>query len=114
MGTDQANAELEYLRNNLNQAVQTQNEMNAAIQNMDITTANDAYIRLSNTISGTERYIRDNVDEQGRFNREIEEGTNEANSLMKTIKGAVAAYATIQTLSTALNYPISLLLQPPA
>lgn len=103
LGTDQANAELEYLRNNLNQAVQTQNEMNAAIQNMDITTANDAYIRLSNTISGTERYIRDNVDEQGRFNREIEEGTNEANSLMQTIKGAVAAYATIQTLSTALN-----------
>ena len=39
LGTDQANAELEYLRNNLNQAVQTQNEMNAAIQNMDITTA---------------------------------------------------------------------------
>ena len=103
LGTDQANAELEYLRNNLNQAVQTQNEMNAAIQNMDITTANDAYIRLSNTISGTERYIRDNVDEQGRFNREIEEGTNEANELMQTIKGAVAAYATIQTLSAALN-----------
>lgn len=103
LGTDQANAELEYLRNNLNQAVQTQNEMNAAIQNMDITTANDAYIRLSNTISGTERYIRDNVDEQGRFNREIEEGTNEANELMQTIKGAVTAYATIQTLSAALN-----------
>ncbi len=103
LGTDQANAELEYLRNNLNQAVQTQNEMNAAIQNMDITTANDAYIRLSNTISGTERYIRDNVDEQGRFNREIEEGTNETNELMQTIKGAVAAYATIQTLSAALN-----------
>ena len=103
LGTDQANAELEYLRNNLNQAVQTQNEMNAAIQNMDITTANDAYIRLSNTISGTERYIRDNVDEQGRFNREIQEGTNEANELMQTIKGAVAAYATIQTLSAALN-----------
>lgn len=103
LGTDQANAELEYLRNNLNQAVQTQNEMNAAIQNMDITTANDAYIRLSNTISGTERYIRDNVDEQGRFNREIEEGMNEANELMQTIKGAVAAYATIQTLSAALN-----------
>lgn len=103
LGTDQANAELEYLRNNLNQAVQTQNEMNAAIQNMDITTANDAYIRLSNTISGTERYIRDNVDEQGRFNREIEEGMNEANELMQTIKGAVTAYATIQTLSAALN-----------
>lgn len=103
LGTDQANAELEYLRNNLNQAVQTQNEMNAAIQNMDITTANDAYIRLSNTISGTERYIRDNVDEQGRFNREIEEGVAQADNLMDSIKGLVAAYATIQTVGNIIE-----------
>ena len=103
LGTDQANAELEYLRNNLNQAVQTQNEMNAAIQNMDITTANDAYIRLSNTISGTERYIRDNVDEQGRFNREIEEGVAQADNLMDSIKGLVAAYATVQTMGSIIE-----------
>ena len=103
LGTDQANAELEYLRNNLNQAVQTQNEMNAAIQNMDITTANDAYIRLSNTISGTERYIRDNVDEQGRFNREIQEGVAQADNLMDSIKGLVAAYATVQTMGSIIE-----------
>lgn len=103
LGTDQANAELEFLRNNLNQAVQTQNEMNIAIQNMDITTANDAYIRLSNTISGTERYIRDNVDEQGRFNREIEEGVAQADNLMDSIKGLVAAYATIQTVGNIIE-----------
>ncbi len=103
LGTDQANAELEYLRNNLNQAVQTQNEMNAAIQNMDITTANDAYIRLSNTIAGTERYIRDNVDEQGRFNREIEEGVAQADNLMDSIRGLVAAYATIQTVGNIIE-----------
>lgn len=103
LGTDQANAELEYLRNNLNQAVQTQNEMNAAIQNMDITTANDAYIRLSNTISGIERYIRDNVDEQGRFNREIQEGVAQADNLMDSIKGLVAAYATVQTMGSIIE-----------
>ncbi len=103
LGTDQANAELEYLRSNLNQAVQTQNEMNAAIQNMDITTANDAYIRLSNTISGTERYIRDNVDEQGRFNREIQEGVAQADNLMDSIKGLVAAYATVQTMGSIIE-----------
>lgn len=103
MGTDTANAELEQLREQLDQAVQEQQNLNRAVDNMDVEAANQAYLRLSQTVGNTERYIRDNVDEQGRFNREIEEGTNEANSLMQTIKGAAAAYATIQTLSAALN-----------
>lgn len=103
MGSDTANAELEQLRGQLDQAVQEQEALNRAVENMDVEAANQAYLRLSQTVGNTERYIRYNVDEQGQFNREIEEGTNEANSLMQTIKGAVAAYATIQTLSTALN-----------
>lgn len=103
MGSDTANAELEQLRGQLNQAIQEQQNLNCAVDNMDVQSANEAYLRLSQTIGNTERYIRDNVDEQGRFNREIEEGTNEANELIQTIKGAVAAYATIQTLSAALN-----------
>ena len=103
LGTDQANAELEGLRSQLNQAVQTQEEMNRAIQQMDIETANDAYIRLSNTVSNTERYIRDNVDEQGRFNQEINEGVANADNLMNAVKGAVAAYATVQTVGKALD-----------
>ena len=103
MGSDTANAELEQLRGQLDQAVQEQEALNRAVENMDVEAANQSYLRLSQTVGNTERYIRDNVDEQGRFNREIEEGTNEANSLMQTIKGAVAAYATIQTLSAALN-----------
>lgn len=103
LGTDQANAELEGLRSQLNQAVQTQEEMNRAIQQMDIETANDAYIRLSNTVSNTERYIRDNVDEQGRFNQEINEGAANADNLMNAIKGAVAAYATVQTVGKVLD-----------
>ena len=103
MGTNTANAKLEQLRGQLNQAVQEQQNLNRAVDNMDVQAANEAYLRLSQTIGNTERYIRDNVDEQGRFNREIEEGTNEANELMQRIKGAVATYATIQTLSAALN-----------
>ena len=103
LGTDQANAELEGLRSQLNQAVQAQEEMNRAIQQMDIETANDAYIRLSNTVSNTERYIRDNVDEQGRFNQEINEGAANADNLMNAIKGAVAAYATVQTVGKVLD-----------
>lgn len=103
IGTDVANAELEQLRGQLDQAVQQQRALNRAVENMDVSAANEAYVRLSQTVSNTERYIRDNVDEQGRFNREIEEGANDANQLMQTIKGAVAAYATIQSVSMVLN-----------
>lgn len=102
-GTDRANAELEGLRSQLDQAVHEQTRLNAALEQMDVSAANEAYIRLSHTVSNTERYIRDNVDEQGRFNQEINEGVSNANNLMDTIKGAVAAYVTIQSVTSALN-----------
>ena len=103
MGTDQANAELEQLRGQLNNAIQAQNELNDAMQNMDVSAANDAYLRLSQTVGNTERYIRDNVDEQGRFNQEIASGTQQANELTNTIKRAVAAYVSIQSVGKALD-----------
>lgn len=103
VGADNANAELEQLRMQLNQAIQEQNSLNQAMQNMDVSTANDAYLRLSQTVGNTERYIRDNVDEQGRFNQEISAGTQQANELTNTIKRAVAAYVSIQTVGKALN-----------
>lgn len=103
VGADNANAELEQLRMQLNQAIQEQNSLNQAIQNMDVSAANDAYLRLSQTVGNTERYIRDNVDEQGRFNQEISAGTQQANELTNTIKRAVAAYISIQSVGKALN-----------
>lgn len=103
VGADSANAELEQLRMQLNQAIQEQNSLNQAMQNMDVSAANDAYLRLSQTVGNTERYIRDNVDEQGRFNQEISAGTQQANELTNTIKRAVAAYVSIQSVGKALN-----------
>lgn len=103
VGADNANAELEQLRMQLNQAIQEQNSLNQAIQNMDVSAANDAYLRLSQTVGNTERYIRDNVDEQGRFNQEVSAGTQQANELTNTIKRAVAAYISIQSVGKALN-----------
>lgn len=103
VGADNANAELEQLRMQLNQAIQEQNSLNQAMQNMDVSAANDAYLRLSQTVGNTERYIRDNVDEQGHFNQEISAGTQQANELTNTIKRAVAAYVSIQSVGKALN-----------
>lgn len=103
MGTDQANAQLEQLRGQLNNAIQAQNELNDAMQNMDVSAANTAYLQLSQTVGNTERYIRDNVDEQGRFNQEIASGTQQTNELTNTIKRAVAAYVSIQSVGKALD-----------
>lgn len=92
LGMDEVNGELARLRNQLNQAVQAQNDLNGAVQDMDVGAANDAHIRLSQTISSTERYIRDNINEQGRFNREIQNGVEYAGSLEGKISGAVGAF----------------------
>lgn len=103
IGSETVNNELERMRGQLDQAVHEQSELNRAVSNMDVWTANNAYQRLSETVENTERYIRDNVDEQGRFNQAISEGASNANNLTNTIKGAVAAYATVQTVGKALD-----------
>lgn len=103
VGADNANTELERLRMQLNQAIQEQDSLNQAMKNMDVSAANDAYLRLSQTVSSTERYIRDNVDEQGQFNQEISAGTQQANELTNTIKRAVAAYISIQSVGKVLS-----------
>jgi len=101
--TDEVNNELEQLRSQLAQAVDAQNELNSALDNMDAERANAAYLQLSRTVGNTERYIRDNTNEQGRFNQAIQQGVNQSNDLMNTIKGVITAYVSIQTVKKALD-----------
>lgn len=103
IGTDTANAELERLRGSLGQMVQEQAELNSAMQNKDVSAANDAYLRLSQTVGGTERYIRDNVDEQGRFNQEIQAGAQQTNELTNMIKKVAGAYINVQNAGKVLD-----------
>ena len=103
VGSEAANAGLENLRRQLAQAQQAQSQLNIAVANMDVGAANTAYARLSSTIGNTERYIRDNVTEQGNFNNKIAEGSNKANSLMSKIKGAAAAYISLRGIGSAIN-----------
>lgn len=103
MGTETANSQLEQLRSQLNRAIQEQNNLNSAMQNMDVSGANAAYLQLSQTVGNTERYIRDNTDEQGRFNQEIQEGASGSNELVNMIKRAAGAYISIQGVGKILN-----------
>lgn len=84
LGGNEIEMQLSAIERSLNQAVTQQNMLNNAVGN-------------------TERYIRDNVDEQGRFNQEIQEGTQQANELTNTIKNAVLAFVSIQSVGKALN-----------
>ena len=103
LGAATANAELEQLRGQMHQAVLIQENLNRAVSDMDAQAANAAYLRLSQTIGQTERYIRDNVDAQGRFNREIDAGVVSSGNLLHSIQGMVAAYATVQTAARVLD-----------
>lgn len=73
MNTDAANADLERLRGMMGHALAAQEALSQAMRRMDVGDINESYLRLSQTVNGTERYIRDNVDEQGRFNRAVQD-----------------------------------------
>lgn len=103
MRTDEANAELERLRGLLNQAVQTQNDLNAAMSAGDLSGMNAAYLQLSQTVSNTERYIRDNVGEQGRFTQEVSHSTSTADALMNKIKSIAGAFIGIQSVKKIVD-----------
>lgn len=104
MGTDAANAEMEHLRAQFTQAVQEQENLNQAVENMDVRAANEAYLRLSQTVGSTERYIRDNVDEQGRFNRALQDGMDGASGLKNMISSVAGAYIGMAGLKKAREW----------
>lgn len=103
LGTDIANAELEELRSQLNQALQAQEALNQAVDNMDVSAANVAYNQLSSTVASTERYIRDNADAQGNLNQQIQAGVNTSNELVDTVKRLALAYLSMQSVQKVLD-----------
>lgn len=103
MGFDAANTGIERLREQLSQTLQIQSELNYAVQNMDVSAANSAYLKLSQTVDNTERYIRDNTNEQMQFNDAVYAGTTQTDALTGAIKRVVAAYVSIQSVQKALN-----------
>lgn len=103
LGIGTQNNMLESVRQNMAQIEQQQNELNQAVQRMDADAANQAYKKLNTTISGTERYLRDNIESQDQFNSEIRAGTSNANDLVRTLGRAAAAYISIQSLGNIIS-----------
>lgn len=84
LGGNEIEQQLSAIERSLNQAVTQQNMLNNAVGN-------------------TGDSINDNIHEQEQFNQEVSAGTQQANELTNTIKRAVAAYVSIQTVGKALN-----------
>ena len=105
-GADIPNAQLEQLRGQLNQAVREQQNLNNAMNNMDIQGANEAYLRLSQTIRGTERYIRDNVQQQTNFNRQTNQSRSAINNNTRQQQRFNAALNTANDSASRLNATI--------
>lgn len=108
MGFDAANSGIERLRERLSQTLQIQSELNYAVQNMDVSAANSAYLKLSQTVDNTERYIRDNTNEQMQFNNAVYAGTTQTNNLLAQILQIGGAYFSLQsiigTMKQAVEY----------
>jgi len=100
---ESTNPQLETLRSKLAEILSEQQSLNDAVSDMDFDSANKSYMRLSNTMNGTEQYIRDNIDGQDKFNRKIQDGQNHFSKLTGLIKGAVGAYLGIQGIKNTLN-----------
>ena len=86
IGADKASNQVESLRQQLNEAIQSQNELTQAMNRMDITATNDAYKKLVNNIDQAERNIRENISAQNQFNNSLNNGVNSSNNLLTKLK----------------------------
>ena len=102
-GTDAANAELERLRGQLDQALREQQNLNQAMNDMNVQEANEAYLRLQQIIGDTERQIRDHADEQGRMNSEGGGDTGRSGGMTEKITEVLSSVVTVENISEVLN-----------
>lgn len=99
--TDQVNNELESMRGKLNQIQTSQNSLNQAMKQMDISGANAAYAQLDNVVQITERDLRDNLNVQNQFNNAVKKGEGAASGLegkLKSIALSAAAAFSVQKI----------------
>ncbi len=103
VGTEQASAEFERLREQLNSAVRQQENLNEAMNGGDLSAINSAYLQLSETVSGVERHVRDNMEGQECFNKKVWEGIPALDGLFQSVKGVITEYLSMQNIKNVLN-----------
>lgn len=97
------NSAIENIRNQLHEAIQAQNTMNTAMKAGDLSKVNAAYNQLFKHVEKTEHGIRDSINAQEKFNKEIQKGEDLAGGLMRKIVGIASAYLGIQAMKGFLT-----------
>ena len=95
IGADKASNQVEALRQQLNEAIQSQNELNQAMNRMDVTATNEAYQKLVNNIDSAERNIRENITNQNQFNNSINSGVHSADNLANKFRNILTTLLSI-------------------
>lgn len=87
----------EGMRNEINQATMEMYELDAAMNELH------APYNLTNSMVQVGNQVDRNIREQEEFNQAIQTGANNADDLFSTVKKAVAAYMTVESVKKALN-----------
>lgn len=103
ISTAEASSQIESLRLKMAEAENTQEELQAAMNSMDASAANAAYLKLDSQISSIEGSIRDNTNAQSQFNNVISQASNPANDLLTIIKQIGATYLSLKGITSILD-----------
>lgn len=100
---DKMNAAVEKMRQQLAQAIQEQNNLNAAMKQGDLTAVNAAYQRLHSQVDGIEVGIRDNIRGQNKFNQTVKNGESLTNKLLNSISSLAKKYVSFDKVKSFLT-----------
>ena len=97
MNADIDTSAFDGMRNEINQATMEMYELDAAMNELH------APSNLTNSMVQVGNQVDRNTREQEEFNQAIQTGANNADDLFGTVKKAIAAYMTVESVKKALN-----------
>lgn len=74
-----------------------------AMSSMDVAAANSNYEQLRQNVESTGQHIRDNTEEQQRFNQTVNSGTTSSNNLLKGLIGLHVVQSVVNTVTGQID-----------
>ena len=74
-----------------------------AMSSMDVAAANSNYEQLRQNVESTGQHIRDNTEEQQRFNQAVNSGTTSSNNLLKGLIGLHVVQSVVNTVTGQID-----------
>lgn len=74
-----------------------------AMSSMNVAAANSSYEQLRQNVESTGQHIRDNTEEQQRFNQAVNSGTTSSNNLLKGLIGLHVVQSVVNTVTGQID-----------